>query len=132
MNSEELKEIILNSSKPLVLKNIIKWNMLNWSLEDWKELLKNEEMAFRTGNFESSKEPQWENHTQIIKGKFDFFLNHITESDAKTWLYFDYKYLNNFLLNATDLRNVHNIFKLFCILFKNLFVGHYMGCNGFS
>lgn len=124
MNSEQLKDIILHSSKPLVFKNIVKWNILHWSLDDWKEQLKNEEMEFRTGNFEFSREPQWENHTQIVKGKFDFFLNHITETDPKTWLYFDYKYLNNFLLSATDLRNVHKIITLPCILFKCFFVGN--------
>lgn len=107
MNTQNLKDIIMNSSEPVILKNVIKWNILQWSLEDWKKVLDNEEMDFRKGNFEFSKEPQWENQTEIIKGKFDFFLNQITESDPKIWLYFDYKYLNDFLLNATDLRNVH-------------------------
>lgn len=119
MNAQQVKEIILNSPAPLLLKNIIKWDILDWSLDDWKELLENEEMEFRRGNFHFSKEPQWENQTPVVKGKFDFFLNHIVESDPKQWLYFDYKYLNHFLMNATDLRNVHTILILFLIFKYN-------------
>lgn len=104
---EQIRDLIMSSSEPLVFKNRIKWNILHWSLEDWNKSLKNEEMEFRIGSSRFSKEPQWEKQTDTIKGKFDFFLAK-SESDTK-WLYFDYKHLKNVLLNSSDLRNVLGI-----------------------
>lgn len=106
--TQQIKDIIINSPEPLLLKNTVKWNILRWSLQDWKKSLENEEMEFRIGNFGFSREPQWEKQTNIIKGKFDFFLAQ-SESDTKQWLYFDYKHLKNVLVNASDLQNVHRI-----------------------
>lgn len=105
MNSQQVRDKILNSTTPLVFKKSLNWNIVHWSLQDWKELFKNEEMEFRLGTCNSAKEPQWERNTEVIKGKFDFFLNQ-TQIDTDKWLYFDYKYLNNILLSATNLRNV--------------------------
>lgn len=127
MNSQQVRDKILNSSEPLIIKQTIKWNILNWSLEDWKNLLQNEEMEFRLGSYEPTKEPQWERYTDTIKGKFDFFLNQ-TQNDLKKWLYFDYKYLKTNLLNATELRNVqHLFFKSNVVILHHIFAGHNIG-----
>lgn len=117
MNPEELKNRILNSSKPIIIKNRLKWEILDWSLDKWKDTLKDEEMEFRVGKFESTKAPQWERNTKTIKGKFDKFLKEI-EKETNTWLYFDYKYLNQVLLSATNLRNVHHFYHYFPFLLK--------------
>lgn len=121
MNTREIRDKILNSSRPLVFKNVMNWNILQWSLKDWNEVFKDEEMNFRSGTFEYTKEPQWERQTEVIKGKFDFFLNQ-TQSDANNWLYFDYKYLNNMLLNATNLRNVLLLKTLLNVFLTHFFV----------
>lgn len=113
LQPEQIRDIIVNSPKPLVIKNTVKWNVLHWSLQDWNESLKNEEMEFRTGNFDFSNEPQWETQTDIIKGKFEYFLAQ-SENSTK-WLYFDYKHLKNVLLNTTDLRNVYRFKKTFFV-----------------
>lgn len=105
MNSAQVREKILSSSTPLILKNTLHWNVLHWSLEQWKEALKNEDMDFRIGYFKPTIKPQWETVNKTVKGNFDLFLDHI-RTDDKSWLYFDYKYLNSFLLNAGEFRNV--------------------------
>lgn len=88
-------------------------------------------MEFRSGYFEYTKQPQWETQNKIIKGKFDLFVKHI-ESDEKTWMYFDYKYLNSFLLNTSELRNVLNS-SSFCASFSFInFVGYHMEFIRFS
>lgn len=51
MKIEELKYIIENFNQPVIFKNLIKWQMLNWSLEDWKNKLKGEKLLCRKNNF---------------------------------------------------------------------------------
>lgn len=116
MDTEEIKYLITHLSEPIVLKNILKWSILNWKLSDWEALMKNEEMEFRTADFRKTKEPQWERKTKKIKYTFQQFLEQTESPTKQNWLYFDYKYLNSILLNASNFRKVYS----FCDAFIQL------------
>ncbi|KAJ8936605.1 hypothetical protein NQ314_012220 [Rhamnusium bicolor] len=103
-NPDELRQLILNSKEPLLFKNLLTSKLLNWNLKDWRRILENKELEFRTGVFDYTKNPQWERTTNLTKGSFDYFLNQ-TESETKNWLYFDYKYLKDWLTDAEALRD---------------------------
>lgn len=50
------------------------------------------------------QEPQWENTTEIVIGTFKDFLQFENKTD---WLYFDYKYLRDWLENISELKEVY-------------------------
>lgn len=49
------------------------------------------------------KNPQWEKMTPLINGTFKDLQSF---SQIDRWLYFDYKYMNEWLLGAEELREV--------------------------
>ncbi|CAG9859596.1 unnamed protein product [Phyllotreta striolata] len=102
-NSEDLKNLLLEKNEPIIIKSVLKWDMLNWTLNDWKTALNNEEMEFRCGINEKTNQPQWERNTPTLKGDFEYFLD-FTEKNEKKWLYFDYKQLNAWFSNNEKLR----------------------------
>lgn len=56
------------------------------------------------------QEPQWENTTDIFKGTFKKFLE--KAQNPHEWLYFDYKYLKDWLSTVEELQSVtFQIFK---------------------
>ncbi|CAH1115802.1 unnamed protein product, partial [Psylliodes chrysocephalus] len=98
----DLKHFIMYEKKPVILKNILKWNMLNWTLEDWKSVLQNENLQFRYGFNQPTEEPQWERKTNTRDGDFNYFLTQTQNNEG--WLYFDYKQLNTWFKNNEKLR----------------------------
>ncbi|XP_065168462.1 HSPB1-associated protein 1 isoform X1 [Atheta coriaria] len=102
MNSEDIKTIIKTATEPVVFNNLLKWQLLDWDISKWKECLGNTKLQFRLGSKKYSKEPQWEKTCEIVKGTFEDFLNF---NEENKWLYFDYKYLNQWFIDKFDLRN---------------------------
>ncbi|KAF5292287.1 hypothetical protein FQA39_LY03321 [Lamprigera yunnana] len=88
---------------PLIIKDTLKWELLNWDLVKWKEILGKENLKFRKGYILNTKEPQFENSTNVIHLTFDQFLAKIEQSDNE-WLYFDYKYLRSWFVDLPELR----------------------------
>nr|CAH7768409.1 unnamed protein product [Callosobruchus chinensis] len=103
MDPEATKHLILNSSEPLLLRNMLSWPIMQWSLDDWVEALKHEKMVFRSGYFKKSNHPQWESSTEFVHGDIKYFIKHLDDEDK--WLYFDYKYLQEHLINVKGLRD---------------------------
>ncbi|CAH0550028.1 unnamed protein product [Brassicogethes aeneus] len=100
----QMRFLIENCKEPLRFKNYIGCNVMEWSLEKWKAILKDEIMEFRCGVSKYTKNPQWERTTKIEHMKFDDFLTTM-ETNSKKWLYFDYKYLKDWLSNVEELKN---------------------------
>lgn len=48
-NPSDIKTIISNAKEPLVIRNILTWDLLSWSLLDWNEKLANEKLQTRCG-----------------------------------------------------------------------------------
>ncbi|XP_072377577.1 HSPB1-associated protein 1 isoform X2 [Diabrotica undecimpunctata] len=101
--SFDLRNIILNKQEPIIIKNVLKWKILQWTLSDWKSALHNEKLEFRRGFNTSAKEPQWERKTKLLKGDFEYFLNH-AQNNTTEWLYFDYKQLNIWFKDNQNIR----------------------------
>ncbi|CAG9830161.1 unnamed protein product [Diabrotica balteata] len=101
--SFDLRNIILNKQEPIIIKNVLKWKILQWTLGDWKSALQNEKLEFRRGFNTSSKEPQWERKTKLLKGDFEYFLN-LAQNNTTEWLYFDYKQLNIWFKDNQNIR----------------------------
>jgi len=103
MNKTELRDIILNTKIPCVIKyNTVPWKCFEMSLEDWckyfDESLDESSLGFNfeTGFNKYTDLPQWERTRTITKMKASTFLNkYKSEQDADNqWSYFGYKYLN--------------------------------------
>ncbi|VEN37208.1 unnamed protein product [Callosobruchus maculatus] len=103
MDPKVTKQLISNSTKPLLLRNLLKWPIMQWSLENWTEALKEEKMIFRCGYFKKSKCPQWEGNTEFVHGDITYFIKHLDDKDK--WLYFDYKHLQEHLRNVKGIRD---------------------------
>ncbi|XP_044745865.1 HSPB1-associated protein 1 [Coccinella septempunctata] len=101
----DISNIIYQTNEPLILANYLKWDIINWNLQKWHDVLGNEDLEFRYGWNAKTKNPQWEKSTPSIKGNFKELLNF---SKTDRWLYFDYKYLNEWLLEAKELREQIN------------------------
>ncbi|KAK4884522.1 hypothetical protein RN001_000793 [Aquatica leii] len=99
----KIKNLIKTTSVPLLIKNSLHWELLEWDLQKWKEILGNESLQFRRGYNSHTKDPQFENSTAVMKFSFEEFLTYIEEHNNE-WLYFDYKYLKNWLTNIPKLR----------------------------
>lgn len=48
--ANDLRNIIANAKEPILLKNLLEWDILSWSLKDWSDRLGNEELQFRCGH----------------------------------------------------------------------------------
>jgi hypothetical protein len=44
-----MKNLILNSSEPILFRRKLDWKLLTWSLEDWDTILQDKELNFRCG-----------------------------------------------------------------------------------
>nr|CAI5870111.1 unnamed protein product [Callosobruchus analis] len=108
MDPEAIKYLLSNSTKPLLLRNMLDWPILQWSLKDWTEALKDEKMPLRCGYFKKSKYPQWESSTEFVHGNIKYFIEHI--NDRNKWLYFDYKHLQDHLINIKGLKDLWLLF----------------------
>ncbi|KAG5896363.1 hypothetical protein JTB14_005841 [Gonioctena quinquepunctata] len=104
LKASKIKCIINNSKEPILIRNTLKWELLDWSLEDWKNNIGDEKMVFRLGRNQKTVQPQWERKTRLFEETFEYFLKH-TQGDSLEWLYFDYKYLNNCFNNVHKLRS---------------------------
>ncbi|XP_971977.1 HSPB1-associated protein 1 isoform X2 [Tribolium castaneum] len=104
---QKCKELILSSGEPLIFRNYVNWGLVKWKLDDWSNLLKNEELVFRCGKKAFTQEPQWERATRIKKTTFKEFIS-FTESDNNSWMYFDYKYLKDWFKNTKELKKEVN------------------------
>lgn len=47
--SSEIKSLILNSKEPLIFRKYLNWELVNWNLEKWQNLLQKENLVFRCG-----------------------------------------------------------------------------------
>lgn len=52
---EKIRKTILNTSVPLLLKNLLNWKVLDWKLEDWAEQLGNPVVDLRLGTKQCTK-----------------------------------------------------------------------------
>ncbi|CAH1162729.1 unnamed protein product [Phaedon cochleariae] len=94
--------------EPLIFRKVLNWALLNWSLDDWKTVLSDEKMLFRSGVLQKTAEPQWERTTESFDENFEFFLKHSQQGGHPKWLYFDYKYMKDCSHNLDKLRNEIN------------------------
>ncbi|XP_057663955.1 HSPB1-associated protein 1 isoform X2 [Diorhabda carinulata] len=94
----DLKSFLHDKNEPVLITDVLKWGLLNWSLEDWKNVLEEEELEFRLGVFEATEKPQWERTCKLVRNNFDYLLNHVN-NNTNEWLYFDYKHLNSWFKN---------------------------------
>ncbi|KAJ8963427.1 hypothetical protein NQ318_018907 [Aromia moschata] len=101
-SSDEFKRLILSSKEPLLFRNVLKSQLLSYNLEDWKNILKDRELQFRCGEFKQTNQPQWERTCKMTKGTFAYFLDQA--GSESNWLYFDYKYLGEWLTDVESLR----------------------------
>lgn len=46
---ETLKQLITTTSEPLLIKNYLNWELLQWDLQKWENILGNEPLTFRQG-----------------------------------------------------------------------------------
>ncbi len=44
------RELILNSSVPIVFRDCLDWDMLTWNLEDWSKVFENRLLPFRVAD----------------------------------------------------------------------------------
>jgi HSPB1-associated protein 1 len=98
-----MKNLILNSSEPILFRRKLDWKLLTWSLEDWDTILQDKELNFRCGINSHTKEPQWERTTNNKKATFKDFLSFI-KTENKNWMYFDYKYLKEWFTDIEELK----------------------------
>ncbi|KAL3286101.1 hypothetical protein HHI36_000614 [Cryptolaemus montrouzieri] len=103
--TKDLNNLIFKTNEPIILKGCLKWQIFQWDLDKWNDILKHENLEFRCGVNDATKFPQWERTTQMTTGKFED-LHKL--SDPLKWLYFDYKYLNQWFMNAKELRESIN------------------------
>lgn len=54
-NSIDIKTCVLNSNKPLVFKNILSWDLLKCSVDDWIMKLGNTALDVRVGSAQCTK-----------------------------------------------------------------------------
>ncbi|GFG32651.1 hypothetical protein Cfor_12761 [Coptotermes formosanus] len=101
-----MRHMILKGFKePIVFTRCIEdWDVLSWSLDTWAEKFGDRVLPFRSGVRKSTKVPQWEALCKKIYLTMEEFVK-LEMSDAKKeettsgdsssrWMYFDYKYLN--------------------------------------
>ncbi|XP_076268708.1 HSPB1 associated protein 1 [Rhynchophorus ferrugineus] len=98
-----LRNLILNTKKPLIIRNKIKSSIVNWDLYYWKKIIKNELLTFRCGKNKFTKEPQWESRCSTKVATFQEFINQ-SNSNIEEWWYFDYKYLRDWFSSNTELK----------------------------
>lgn len=48
--AEDVKNIILNTTEPVVFKNLLEWKILSWNLNDWSDRLGDQKLQFRCGH----------------------------------------------------------------------------------
>uniref|UniRef100_A0A1B6JIN3 Uncharacterized protein n=1 Tax=Homalodisca liturata TaxID=320908 RepID=A0A1B6JIN3_9HEMI len=107
-SSEEIKQVIQNTKTPLVFKNTLTWDLLHWSLEDWVEKLGNPKLSFRIGTKKCTKVPQWESNCPVVSGTLNDLLDDANAS-SDTWMYFDYKHMNQHFKTKTNLLEVYDL-----------------------
>ncbi|CAG9763949.1 unnamed protein product [Ceutorhynchus assimilis] len=96
----DLKQLILDTDCPLVIKNRSKCNLLSWTIEDWTKAVGQDLLEIRCGKTSFTEEPQWDKTCTIKKVQFkDFF----EEKPGEFW-YFDYKHLCQWFKDKEDLR----------------------------
>lgn len=103
MEHNNIRDLIKNSAEPLLIKNVLTWELLEWDLDRWKNILGKEPLQFRQGLHSYTDRPQFENTTTTIQLSFDEFLSFVDENPDK-WLYFDYKYLKEWFTSVNELR----------------------------
>ncbi|CAH1398166.1 unnamed protein product [Nezara viridula] len=103
-------EKITSSEVPLLFKNSLHWNILNWSVDEWNYFLNDSSVKypFRVGSRLCSLEPQWERSCEIANMTFsDFFKKFNEENNLKNWWYFDYKHIEEWLSGKADKMDIN-------------------------
>ncbi|KAL1492901.1 hypothetical protein ABEB36_011071 [Hypothenemus hampei] len=100
----KLREYILNIQKPAVLKNILNSQLISWDLDQWQKELGSDLLKFRCGRNQFTQNPQWESTCSTKYSNFTEFLES-AKSNSHEWWYFDYKHLNQWLLNKENIQN---------------------------
>ncbi|KAB0803933.1 hypothetical protein PPYR_00903 [Photinus pyralis] len=103
MDPNSIRDLIKSTTKPLLIRNLLNWEILQWDLHRWKEILGTQPLQFRQGIYTHTDWPQFENSTKTVQLSFDEFLTFVQETPNK-WLYFDYKYLKDWFRNVNELR----------------------------
>ncbi|XP_025832966.1 HSPB1-associated protein 1 isoform X2 [Agrilus planipennis] len=104
LSEEQIKYLVENCSEPLVILNQLKWKILKWDLGDWCSILENEDLPCRCGKNVYSKCPQWETITSKKVLKISNFVELRNSKDPKEWIYFDYKYLKDWIINKEKIK----------------------------
>ncbi|RZF47562.1 hypothetical protein LSTR_LSTR009098 [Laodelphax striatellus] len=95
-----LRKSILCLEKPVVMKNAIEsWPISKWNMQDWKSALGGVKLPFRTGTRDCTEVPQWEGSSKIMQYSVEEFLSITEKKELQDWMYFDYKYMNEWFKN---------------------------------
>ncbi|XP_014271464.1 HSPB1-associated protein 1 homolog isoform X1 [Halyomorpha halys] len=103
-------EKITSSEIPLLFKNSLHWNILNWSVDEWNAFLNDSSVKypFRVGSMLCSRDPQWERNCEVADMTFsDFFKKFNEKNNPKNWWYFDYKHIEEWLREKADKMDIN-------------------------
>ncbi|KAM7364079.1 HSPB1 associated protein 1 [Cochliomyia hominivorax] len=106
LNPLKLREIILNTRKPLVLKQFpINWSCFNNGLEEWCKIFDNANVS--AVNFEKmakkdANEPQWERKRQTVEMTAKEFLKEYKDKDSGYWAGLNYKRRHELPVECTN------------------------------
>ncbi|XP_046397206.1 HSPB1-associated protein 1 [Ischnura elegans] len=85
---------------PVVLKDLItKWNVLNWSLQDWAVKFGDKPLPFRLGSINegtAAGEPIWERNCPVEYMTLKEFIEWESSYEGQMrskWMYYDYKHM---------------------------------------
>lgn len=95
INPLKLREIILNTRKPLVLKQFpINWSCFNGGLEEWCKIFDKSNgsaVTFEKMAKNNCRGPQWERKRQAVKMTTTEFLKLYKNEDCNFWSGLNYK-----------------------------------------
>lgn len=108
VTEDVIRNLTAIASVPLVFRQYISnWNVSQWSEEKWCSIFGNKEIPFRCLKKDFiSDEPCWERRCAMKTMTFKDFLRKL---NGEEWMYFDYKYLHQWLPSDNELCKVNII-----------------------
>lgn len=107
LSEDIVRNLTVNSSVPLVFRGFVEnWPICQWNIEKWCSIFGEKEIPFRCLKKDFiSDEPCWERRCSVKKMTFKNFVDTSVSSDE--WMYFDYKYLNQWFNGVDDFNKVN-------------------------
>lgn len=100
LESNDIKNILLNTDKPCIIKQLdLNWDCLkSVNLTQWCSYLNKsfvDGIPFEVANIKHNKYPQWERHRQVCRMTMDEYMNKFHLADnPQQWATFSYKSLS--------------------------------------